>query len=49
VGYDSRRKRHIAVDADGHLLMVRLIPVVTSDSAGAQFLLDGISKRAGRG
>jgi len=39
------RKRHIAVDTDGRLLMVNLTPANISDSAGAQTILDGIRKR----
>jgi transposase len=39
------RKRHIAVDTDGRLLMVKLTPADISDSAGAQTILDGIRKR----
>lgn len=39
------RKRHIAVDTDGRLLMVNLTPADISDSAGAQTILDGIRKR----
>lgn len=39
------RKRHIAVDTDGRLLMVNLMPADISDSAGAQAILDGIRKR----
>jgi hypothetical protein len=39
------RKRHIAVDTDGRLLMVNLAPADISDSAGAQAILDGIRKR----
>lgn len=49
-GYDAGkkivgRKRHIAVDTDGRLLMVNLTPADISDSAGAQTILDGIRKR----
>lgn len=49
-GYDAGkkiigRKRHIAVDTDGCLLMVNLTP---ADSAGAQAILDA-SASAGRG
>jgi putative transposase len=33
------RKRHIAVDTDGRLLMVNLTPADISDSAGAQTIL----------
>jgi transposase len=39
------RKRHIAVDTDGRLLMVNLTPADISDSAGAQMILEGIRKR----
>jgi transposase len=49
-GYDAGkkivgRKRHIAVDTGGRLLMVNLTPADISDSAGAQTILDGIRKR----
>ena len=49
-GYDAGkkivgRKRHLAVDTDGRLLMVKLTPADISDSAGAQAILDGIRKR----
>lgn len=49
-GYDAGkkivgRKRHIAVDTDGRLLMVNLTPADISDSAGAQTILEGIRKR----
>ncbi|HXF53135.1 MAG TPA: IS5 family transposase [Hyphomicrobiaceae bacterium] len=49
-GYDAAkkmvgRKRHIAVDTDGRLLMVNLTPADISDSAGAQTILDAIRKR----
>ena len=49
-GYDAGkkitgRKRHIAVDTDGRLLMVRLTPADLSDSAGAQLILDALRKR----
>lgn len=39
------RKRHIAVDTDGRLLMVNLTAADISDSAGAQAILDAIRKR----
>jgi transposase len=39
------RKRHIAVDTDGRLLMVNLTTADISDSAGAQVILEGIRKR----
>ena len=49
-GYDAGkkivgRKRHIAVDTDGRLLMVNLTTADISDSAGAQKILDAIRKR----
>jgi transposase len=49
-GYDAGkktkgRKRHIAVDTDGRLLMVNLTPADLSDSAGAQAILDAIRTR----
>ena len=49
-GYDAGkkiagRKRHIAVDTDGRLLMINLTPADISDSAGAQMILDGVRKR----
>jgi hypothetical protein len=39
------RKRHIAVDTDGRILMVNLTPADLSDSAGARMILDAIRKR----
>lgn len=39
------RKRHIAVDTDGRLLMVNLTPADIADSAGAQAILEAIRKR----
>ncbi len=49
-GYDAGKKivgrqHHIAVDADGRLLMVNLTPADISDSVGAQMTLDAIRKR----
>ncbi len=49
-GYDAAkktvgRKRHIAVDTDGRLLMVNLTTADISDSAGAQPILDAIRQR----
>jgi len=49
-GYDAGkkivgRKRHIAVDADGRLIMINLTTADISDSAGAQMILDQIRKR----
>lgn len=49
-GYDDNkkivgRKRHIAVDTDGRLLMVNLTLADVSDSAGAQAILDAVRKR----
>ncbi len=48
-GYDAGkkivgRKRHIAVDTDGRLLMVHLTSADISDSAGGQLILDGLSQ-----
>lgn len=39
------RKRHIAVDTDGRLLMVNLTAADISDSAGAQEIVAGIRRR----
>lgn len=39
------RKRHIAVDTDGRLLMVHLTSADISDSADAQAILDAIRRR----
>ena len=49
-GYDAAkktagRKRHVAVDTDGRLLMVNLTTADVSDSAGAQLILDGVRKQ----
>jgi putative transposase len=49
-GYDAGkkitgRKRHIAVDTDGRLLMVNLTPADISDSAGAQKVLEAVRVR----
>ena len=49
-GYDAGkkivgRKRHIAVDTDGRLLMVNLTPADISDSAGAEAVLTALRKR----
>jgi putative transposase len=49
-GYDAGkktvgRKRHVAVDTDGRLLMVNLTTADISDSAGAQPILDALRKR----
>ena len=49
-GYDAGkkihgRKRHIAVDTDGRLLMVNLTTADIANSAGAQTILDAIRKR----
>lgn len=51
LGYDADkkivgRKRNIAVDTDGRLLMVHLTPADISDSAGGQMILDAIRKRS---
>jgi putative transposase len=39
------RKRHIAVDTDGRLLMVDLTTADIPDGAGAQMILDRVRKR----
>ena len=39
------RKRHVAVETDGRLLMVNLTPADISDSAGAQMILKAVRKR----
>ncbi|MFS0757488.1 IS5 family transposase [Noviherbaspirillum sp. 1P10PC] len=49
-GYDANkkitgRKRHIAVDTDGRLLMVNLTTASISNSAGAQQVLDALKLR----
>jgi transposase len=49
-GYDAAkriigRKRHIAVDTDGRLLMVNLTPADVADSTGAQAILETIRRR----
>src|SRR5437763_10400665 len=49
-GYDAAkkvvgRKRHIAVDTDGRLLMVNLTTADIADSAGAQIILAAIRRR----
>jgi transposase len=49
-GYDAGkkivgRKRHIAVDTDGRLLMVNLTAADISDSAGALAILEAVRKR----
>lgn len=49
-GYDAGkkingRKRHIAVDTDGRLLMVNLTTADISDPAGAQTILEAMRKR----
>jgi transposase len=49
-GYDGAkkivgRKRHIAVDTDGRLLMVNLTTADIADSTGAQLVLDAVHKR----
>ena len=49
-GYDGAkkivgRKRHIAVDTEGRLLMVNLTTADISDSAGAQAVLEAIHTR----
>jgi putative transposase len=49
-GYDGGkkmvgRKRHIAVDTEGRLLMVNLTTANISDSAGAQVVIEALRKR----
>jgi putative transposase len=49
-GYDGGkkvvgRKRHIAVDTEGHLLMVNLTPADISDSAGAVKVIEAVKQR----
>ena len=49
-GYDAAkkvkgRKRHIAVDTDGRLLMVNLTPADVQDAAGAERIIVAIRKR----
>jgi transposase len=49
-GYDGAkkivgRKRHIAVDTDGRLLMVNVTTADIADSTGAQAVLDALVKR----
>lgn len=49
-GYDGAkktvgRKRHIAVDTDGRLLMVNLTTANIADSTGAQTVIDALGKR----
>lgn len=49
-GYDANkkvagRKRHIAVDTDGRLLMVNLTPANIADSTGAEWVLVALKKR----
>lgn len=49
-GYDAGkkvagRKRHIAVDTDGRLLMVNLTPADIADSTGAQAVLEAVRRR----
>ncbi|BEU72587.1 hypothetical protein MAFF211271_21420 [Ralstonia syzygii subsp. indonesiensis] len=39
------RKRHIAVDTDGRLLMVNLTPADIADSTGALAVLEAVRKR----
>ena len=39
------RKRHIAVDTDGRLLMVNLTTADIADSTGAQAVMDGLRRR----
>ena len=43
------RKRHVAVDTDGRLLMVNLTPANVSDSAGALTILEAAPELTGHG
>jgi len=38
------RKRHVAMDSDGRLLLVNMTPANVADSTGAQMILDAISQ-----
>ena len=38
------RKRHVAVDSDGRLLLVNLTPANIADSVGVQAVLEGMKK-----
>ena len=49
-GYDAAkkvkgRKRHVAVDTDGQLLMVNLTPADVQDAEGAEAIITAIRKR----
>jgi len=49
-GYDANkkikgRKRHIAVDTDGRLLMVNLTPADMADATGAEWVLAALKMR----
>src|SRR3954463_2933457 len=49
-GYDAvkrvkGRKRHIAVDTDGRLLMVNLVPANVQDAKGAEAIIKAIRRR----
>jgi putative transposase len=49
-GYDGAkktvgRKRHVAVDTEGRLLMVNLTPADIADSTGAQAVIDALRQR----
>ena len=49
-GYDAAkrikgRKRHVAVDTDGRLLMVNLTPADIQDAAGAERIIEAVRKR----
>ena len=50
LGYDANknikgRKRHIAVDTEGRLPGMNLVPAGVADSTGAQMVLEGLKKR----
>ena len=49
-GYDAAkrikgRKRHVAVDTDGRLLMVNLTPADIQDAVGAERIIEAVRKR----
>lgn len=39
------RKRHVAVDSDGRLLLVNMTPANVADSTGAQMILDAMYRK----
>ena len=40
-----QRKRHVAVDSDGRLLLVNMTPANVADSTGAQMILDAMYRK----